>query len=468
MFDLDRRTLLKATAGAALAPFLPIAPTHAAPAAGPKHFIFFNVCNGVNPKHLRPDTLDDAHKQAARNERLVNDDLASHTLPKWIEPLAPYQKQMTVLQGLYGYHIWPEHGAKFGFFAGTKKAEIPKYQTIDCALSLRMPKTPLDMLGFGMSQLDTMAASPVTSGMSARGDGNPFPLFAHPKMAYTSLFGAAADGASGAAFAAEIRRYDRLLDRAESVGSRLSGTERERFDLYHDGLKRSRQQRIDLIGIKDRLKKFAPELTEVYDKPEFDHQWWRSCIDLGLAALQAGVTNVVTFDGGLGGPDASPLTGFGFNREKVKNSHYLGHLDQIKEPEWETMRHFECELLLKMIRQLEATPEPNGTGSMFDHTLIVFSSDCGETQHDVGFEWPFLLIGNLGGRLRTSRYVQYPLWGHPKSNSHFHRPRPTDGRAVNAVWATLLHAVGQPVDHFNLVDTYAGLDRHGPLEELLV
>jgi hypothetical protein len=38
---------------------------------------------------------------------------------------------------------------------------------------------------------------------------------------------------------------------------------------------------------------------------------------------------------------------------------------------------------------------------------------------------------------------------------------------VNALWATLLHAAGSPVDGFNLDKAPAGLDKPGPIEELL-
>ncbi|QDU92323.1 DUF1552 domain-containing protein [Lignipirellula cremea] len=476
---LDRRSLLQQIAWGASAAFLSPVITRQLHAAektqavtgGPKRFIFFNMGNGMHPKHLRPDGLDEARKAAVRTESLVDVDLATVKLPLWSEPLADYQNQMSIVQGLYGYHIWPEHGAKYGFLAGAKKAVVPKYQTIDCALSELFPQTPLDMLGFSMSQLDKMSSSPVTSAASARGDGSPFPLFAHPKMAYDSLFGAAAGGESGDAFQAQLAWYDQLIERSEMIRRRFSGAERQRFDIYCQGLQRSRQQRTDLMAMKAQLARHAPKLSEAYEHPEYDRQWWECNVELGIAALKAGITNVVTFDGGGGGPDSLPLSGFDFNMERVKNSHNLGHLGLgtgTDAPEWVTMRHFSFDLVLRIIKALENEPEPGGEGSMFDNSLIVYSSDCGEDQHAVGFEWPFLLIGNLGGRMRTGRYLQFPLWGNPKSNSDFHRPRPErDGRAVNALWATLLHAAGKPVDHFNLVDAYAGLDRHGPMEELL-
>ena len=59
------------------------------------------------------------------------------------------------------------------------------------------------------------------------------------------------------------------------------------------------------------------------------------------------------------------------------------------------------EQLAKFIRRLEAVPE--GDGTMLDNTLIVYLSDSAEGHHPVCQEWPFVLIGDLGGRLTSSQ-----------------------------------------------------------------
>jgi hypothetical protein len=111
---------------------------------------------------------------------------------------------------------------------------------------------------------------------------------------------------------------------------------------------------------------------------------------------------------------------------------------------------------------------------MFDNTLIVYTSDSAEVQHSTGIHWPFLLIGNLGGRIRSGRYIQYPSWGRSLNpgagswgTSRF-ESRPRDGRSINGLWATLLHAAGRGnVDYFNLAGAMRDRDRAGPMGELL-
>jgi hypothetical protein len=112
------------------------------------------------------------------------------------------------------------------------------------------------------------------------------------------------------------------------------------------------------------------------------------------------------------------------------------------------------EMLVRIIKALEAVPE--GKGNMMDNTLIVYTSCAAESQHSTGNRWPFLLLGNLGGKLRTGRYIHYPM--EPKAKS----------RTINALYTTLLHAIGSPRDRFNLEGGLKDIDRVGPLPELLV
>ncbi len=48
-----------------------------------------------------------------------------------------------------------------------------------------------------------------------------------------------------------------------------------------------------------------------------------------------------------------------------------------------------------------------------------------------------------------------------------HKARPGDGRTINALWTTLLHAAGAKADSFNLNKLVPGIDKVGPMENLL-
>jgi hypothetical protein len=65
-------------------------------------------------------------------------------------------------------------------------------------------------------------------------------------------------------------------------------------------------------------------------------------------------------------------------------------------------------------------------------------------------------LGDLGGRLKRGRYIDFPLRGR------------AGNRSINALYCTLLHAAGAPCDHFNLDGPRKTIDTPGPLDELLV
>ena len=472
---ISRRDTIK-MAGMAAAAVLPpfVSAAAAAPSTGgPKRFVFFIYSNGFHPDHVCPDGMKDARK----TDKLIDVELGPHALPKWTAPLEHYKDRMTILQGVNGRHCQTSHGTPFGCLAGLKKGKSPTRQTIDHALGMALPPTPLPMLGIGLSQLTTMQATPITYSSSAAGASRPVPLFSNPAMAYQNIFGCVAGEKSRDAFLSETEWFGELVEDSARIRKRLGGAEAAKFKTYIDGLHQITKQRKALMTMKDTLATFKPDYTEAFDNPEHSGQWWEAGIDVGVAALKAGVTNVLTVDAGLSGPDGMPLDTFARDwpegAREPKKSHDIGHWPQ-NSLGWLSTRHYSLSMLERIIQPLAATPEPGGQGSMLDNTLIVYTSDSGEVQHSHGNHWPFLLIGNLGGRMQSGRYIQFPTWGSMTKtpNASYgepvaHHERPPDGRTINALWTTLLHAAGSEVDGFNLDKAPAGLDKPGPIEELL-
>jgi len=67
-----------------------------------------------------------------------------------------------------------------------------------------------------------------------------------------------------------------------------------------------------------------------------------------------------------------------------------------------------------------------------------------------------VVLGNIGGKLKTSRYVGYPGYGQPGR------------RTIANMYVTLLHLAGSPRDSFAMADPgLKDFKQHGPLEELL-
>jgi len=97
-----------------------------------------------------------------------------------------------------------------------------------------------------------------------------------------------------------------------------------------------------------------------------------------------------------------------------------------------------------------------GNGTMLDHSLIIYLSDAAEEHHGQGEQWPMILVGNLGGRLKTAnRFLQYP--GYKKAGH----------RTMSNFFLSLLHAVGDKREKFGEPDReLRDINTAGPLAEM--
>jgi hypothetical protein len=139
--------------------------------------------------------------------------------------------------------------------------------------------------------------------------------------------------------------------------------------------------------------------------------------------------------------------------------HHYGHGGGVPGKTYEdcfvTVRQYHTKLIANLARALERVPE--GDGTMLDNTVIVYLSDSGDGHHPQLWEWPVVLLGNLGGALKTNgRYLQFPCYG---AKNH---------RTLANLYCTLLHAAGKPRDQFGVADPgLRDIDQTGPVAELL-
>ncbi|GIS63731.1 MAG: hypothetical protein CM1200mP2_59560 [Planctomycetaceae bacterium] len=125
-------------------------------------------------------------------------------------------------------------------------------------------------------------------------------------------------------------------------------------------------------------------------------------------------------------------------------------MKQPGNPIWIKIRQYNSRMLVKMIEAMESVPE--GSGTMMDHTLIVYTSNNADKQHTNGANWPVMLLGNFDGAFKTGCFTQL------------------DGkRPINALYATLLRVAGQNCDRFNMSEKLAKKfdTSAGPLTEVL-
>jgi len=363
-----------------------------------------------------------------------------------MEALEPYKDKMHIITGLHGRHTSPSHSAYFGALGGYRGGigVPPAAATIDHVLSQSLPQTILPHLCIGMDSIENMKARPTLATLSASGTAQPIFMHSDPNKLYQMLFGSIAGGDVNKRYNARSKMFREVQQLAGQKAHGLPKSESERYAGYVNGFRDMNALRAKLSGISGQLKKHAPVYDKRYTHPKFETDWHDALLEIGIAALQANLTNVLTIGSGRG-EIFGAWKGLGI----TPAGHNLGHMPQPDNPIWIKIRQYNCSMLVKLMKALEAIPE--GSGSMMDNTLIVYTSNNADKQHTDGSNWPFVLLGNGGGSFKTGQFTHMV------------------NRPINDLYSTLLHGVGSPVDHFNMNSTMVNThhSKPGPIKELL-
>ena len=403
---------------------------------GPKRIVFFLQNQGFDPLTCLPTSMP--HN---------NGSLAGATLPAPIKALDPIKEKLHIINGLHGRHTNPSHSAFFGALGGYRGSDgvAPAGSTIDYDLSLELSDAILPHLAIGMDSLEGMKSRPTVANLSASGAGEPLYMHCNPNHLYQLLYGNIASGEIKTQYEVQTSMLNNIQKIAQGNASNLPGKYDVQYGNFLNGFDEMSALRERFDNVSEHLRKFAPKIDSRYESPEFETDWHNVMLDLGISALKSGTSKVLTIGMGRGEVFGS-FKGLGIQ----KQGHNLGHMKQYQNPIWDTIRNNNCEMLMKIVEELENTPE--GSGSMMDNTLIVYASNNAEKQHTKGKNWPVMLIGDCGGAFKTGRVTQL------------------DGkRPINALYASLLKSTGKEVERYNMSDKLArGYDSaSGPLMEVL-
>ncbi|MEW4529951.1 MAG: DUF1552 domain-containing protein [Maioricimonas sp. JB045] len=401
----------------------------------PKRIVFFMQNQGFDPATCIPEGM----KRSGS--------LAKVKLPEPIRALEPYKERLHIINGLHGLHTSPSHSAFFGALGGYRGGDgvPPSAPTIDYELSKALPQTLLPHLCIGMDSIENMTSKPTIATLSASGAGQPIFMHSNPNHLYQLLYGGISSGDIRRQHEARSNVLNQIEQFAAAKGQVLPTNEQQRYGQYVQGFRDMNGLRDRLDTVSDHLRKFAPEVDERYTNPRFETDWHDALLDLGISALKSGITNTLTIGSGRG-EIFGAWKGLGIEQQ----GHNLGHMEQPGNPIWIKIRQYNSRMLVKIMEALESVPE--GSGTMMDHTLIVYTSNNADRQHTNGANWPVMLLGNFDGAFRTGCFTQL------------------DGkRPINSLYTTLLQVAGQNCDRFNMNDKLAMKfdSGNGPLKEVL-
>lgn len=301
--SLTRRNVMAAfgTAPIALAPFLRSVAAHAADneAALPKRFVFVVKSSGVDKENLVPT---DMKKQwTTKRDKLVDVSLSSHELPDNFQAFEDVKDQLTIIQGLSGRNFVGNHTSGYGALSCHHSEQVAVAPTVDCMLGQQLSAGPYKMYGMAMNGplLEQYTRQPGDSycypNISAMAKGRPIAYQASPKKAYMELFGSAV--ISPEKLRQKLTLNSNLMDfmknDARRIERQLSSTEKDRFAHYTEAFESLRIRGRKKVQLEDRIKRFAPELTNKYESMVPSTRMGLH-FELATAALITGLTNVIT------------------------------------------------------------------------------------------------------------------------------------------------------------------------------
>lgn len=436
---MKRRTLLKGLGAGFLAPLFNEA---FAQTTTPARLVIVMECNGIYPDaflSMGARTAIGASGIGSRRIFFNQYPMMPLTVPgdalataRALNPLAAsggdasmVERSMVVL-GLSSTITGGGHSSATGALSSAVHGAAP---TFDAVIAPRLKRTaPFDCIRLGTSSSLTSIAYESCS----FGPGRPAPILVNPRLAYETLFGTIVGGAGTGDERSMLFDFARDDVRAALAQFRGNSNERLKLERYLTSLEALRARETQLKNMAPTVQPLLPvapsmnPLLTGSGTPD-SLNWLEAQFEIATASLLGGLTNNVVLASGTSGFDVryDSLTSFARHdlQHGIDNS---GNYDAIVGV---TRKH--VQLIAKLARTLANTPEVNATGSMLDHTVILYMSDNGEQHHSEAREWPLLLVGgNALGFKTDGRTVVFPGDGRPAN------------RQMSNVFNTLGHAFG--------------------------
>jgi hypothetical protein len=419
--------------------------------SGTPRFIFLRKSNGTFPSQLVPPSLSEADKKKEANKEALDIDLDIHELPAWMEPIAAHKNNLTILQGLSAKMCTMGHSTYQSPLAVSRTAERVATITrasVDVELA-RMFSSPFEHIELTCAKNE----KGVVRGMSSIGPKQPNYAFASPIAAYRNLFAEGLEKSNEQK--ADARLYDFLSRNIASYDSRtLDMMESQKIGNYVNSVD-------SLIERNKLLKTMAKQIAAnipTLKKSVVDDQYTvieqqYAFADIITSSLRAGLTNVVTFT------LDDLATNYDGLLESTIGLHDIGHgkalngmpADDVRAH----LRKHHMNVVNKLVTDLKSSPE--GTGTMFDNTMILYLPENGEKHHSIGTEVPFLILAgdNVKLSMARRRYIRLPNY-----NDEGHK-------TLGNWYTTILNAYGNDIKHYGDFDVALKVNQEGAIKHFI-
>ena len=368
-----------------------------------QRIVFMFSPNGVVPKTFWPD-----------------EEGAKFTLKESLTPLAPFQNKTLILNGvcdrvrgdgdahmrgmgclLTGIELYP--GNVQG--GSDTPACWAKGHSIDQEIKTHLQKDGATKTRFGSLEFGVMVperADTWTRWVYTAGN-KPVAPIDDPYQMFNKLYGRTKDKAALASI------LDDLTGDLKKVGGAVSASDKKLLD-EHASFVRAMEK--ELKETKETAGHAVPQL-EPGVKKDNDNipKISKTQIDLMVNAFAADFTRVASLQ---------YTNSVGMARMKwldiAEGHHELSHEPDNNEKAQEKLTKINkwfAEQLAYMAKRLAETPEPGGTGSLLDNTLIVWTNELGKGNSHTLDNIPFVLVGG-GLDFKMGRSLKYNKQPHNK------------------------------------------------------
>jgi hypothetical protein len=435
---MDRRIVLRGVGVAMALPWLESLPAWGRDAtagttssAFPKRFAALFMGNGVNPNHWWA--------------KGSNTDLV---LSKSLESLTPLRTKLNVIIGLFnknatGVGIHPGQTGNILSGAALQKGAVLKGGvSMDQMLARHLgEETAQPSLVLGCEQPitgyhETNFSMAYSSHISWQDAASPIPLEVYPALAFDSLF-----ENQGSKRALSI--LDRVKEHAAQLSRQVSRADQAKLDEYltsvrevEKGIERTRAHQ-NQAEVRSRDRGRSPFAMPRPDNglPEDIREHMRLMCDLIALAFQTDKTRIATL------LLCRDLSGLFYPFLNVRTAHHPASHDDQSDA-YERITRYYVSQLAYLANRLAAMPE--GEHSVLDHSCLLFVSNLWSgSRHDSG-KVPVLLVGGLGGTLRTGRVLDYTHRG-------------DENRKLCSLYLSIMDRMGVKLDRFGDASTRLSL-----------
>jgi hypothetical protein len=185
--------------------------------------------------------------------------------------------------------------------------------------------------------------------------------------------------------------------------------------------------------------------------------------DLMVLAVTCDLTRVITFMSEIPLNTQTNYAFIGVNSSNYHDeiSHHGGNLTKLAGIQ--TVNTFYAQQFAYLLGRLASTIDVDGTSTVLDNSIIIFTSEFGDGDNHYHYDLPVLVAGGAGGLFKTGRHISYP--SKPDSGAGAIETARRGDMPLANLYISIMQAFGMNVTTFGSVD---GTTPYGtkPLAEL--